>query len=151
MRTLAVVTLLLLAVPWGWAISPALIVAPVFPVAYVAWWYWRENTTAVLLAALAACVPERVIPPDVLEAPAPTEDEFRRGYALRAVQGRGALTDSGIAEHCRFAGGVKRVRPHVDALVAQGLVERVEVEDGGPPVVVEAGAELDGAPAAPAA
>ncbi|HYL27285.1 MAG TPA: glycosyltransferase family 87 protein [Candidatus Nitrosotalea sp.] len=53
-RTLAIATLLLLAVPWGWAISPALIVAPVFPVAFVAWWYWRENTY-VLLAALAAC------------------------------------------------------------------------------------------------
>ena len=61
-------------------------------------------------------------------------------------QGRGALTESGIAEHCRFKGGVKEIRPHVDALVADGLVERVEVDDGGPPVVVPAGAELDGAP-----
>ena len=44
---------------------------------------------------------------------------------------------------------MKVIRPHVDALVADGLVERVEVDDGGPPVVVPAGAELDGAPAAP--
>ena len=43
-----------------------------------------------------------------------------RGYALRAVQGRGALTESGIAEHCRFRGGVKAMRPVVDALVARG-------------------------------
>jgi uncharacterized protein len=92
---------------------------------------------------------ERVIPREALETPAPTEDEFRRGYALRAVQGRGALTEAGIAEHCRFAGGVKAIRPHVDALVADGLVERVGVDDGGPPVVVPAGTELDGAPAAP--
>jgi uncharacterized protein YcaQ len=94
-------------------------------------------------------LPERVIPRAALESPAPSEEEFRRGYALRAVQGRGALTESGIAEHCRFAGGIKGVRPHVDDLVAVGLLERVDVEDGGPPVVVEAGAEIDGAAAAP--
>ena len=43
-----------------------------------------------------------------------------RGYALRAVQARGALTESGIAEHCRFPGGIKAMRPVVDALVARG-------------------------------
>ncbi len=94
-------------------------------------------------------LPERVIPREALEAPAPTEDEFRRRYALRAVQGRGALTEAGIAEHCRFAGGVKAIRPHVDALAADGLVERLEIDDGGPQVVVPAGAELDGPPAPP--
>ena len=92
-------------------------------------------------------LPERVIPDAALGAPVPSEEEFRRAYALRAVQGRGALTESGIAEHCRFKGGINGVRPHVDALVAAGLVERVAVDDGGPPVVVPAGAELDGAPA----
>src|SRR5262245_11627140 len=91
-------------------------------------------------------LPERVIPERYLSASVPTVDEFRRTYALRAVQGRGALTESGIAEHCRFKGGTKAIRPHVDALVAAGLVQRVEVDDGGPPVAVPAGAELDGAP-----
>ena len=32
-------------------------------------------------------LPERVIPTRAARAPAPTEDEFRRGYALRAVAG----------------------------------------------------------------
>jgi uncharacterized protein YcaQ len=94
-------------------------------------------------------LPERVIPQEALEAPTPSEDEFRRGYALRAVQGRGALTEAGIAEHCRLDGGGKAVRPHVDALVASGALERVALDDGGPPVVVETGAELDGSPASP--
>ena len=93
-------------------------------------------------------LPERVIPREALDAPIPSEDEFRRGYALRAVEGRGALTEAGIAEHCRFDGGAKAVRPHVDALAAEGLVRRVAIDDGGPPVVVPAGAELDGAPSA---
>jgi uncharacterized protein YcaQ len=92
-------------------------------------------------------LPERVIPHAQLDAPAPSEEEFRRDYALRAVEGRGALTESGIAEHCRFHGGGKAMRPVVDELVAAGLVRRVAVDDGGPPVVVPAAAELDGAPA----
>jgi uncharacterized protein len=89
-------------------------------------------------------LPERVIPREQLEAPVPSEEDFRRGYALRAVQGRGALTESGIAEHCRFQGGAKAMRPVVDALAADGLVRRVAVDDGGPPVVVPADAEIDG-------
>jgi hypothetical protein len=92
-------------------------------------------------------LPERVIPRAQLESPVPSEDEFRRGYVLRAVQGRGALTESGIAEHCRFQGGAKGIRPVVDALVREALVRRVAVDDGGAPVVVPAAAELDGAPA----
>jgi uncharacterized protein YcaQ len=94
-------------------------------------------------------LPERVIPKEMLDAPTPSPAEFRRGYTLRAVTGRGALTEAGIAEHCRFEGGARSARPHVDALVAEGLLERVEPNDGGPPVVVPAGAELDGSAAAP--
>jgi uncharacterized protein len=91
-------------------------------------------------------LPERVIPREALEAPVPSEDEFLRGYALRAVQGRGALTESGIAEHCRLKGGVKMMRPVVDALVEEGLVRRVAVDDGAAPVVVPIDAVVDGAP-----
>jgi uncharacterized protein YcaQ len=87
---------------------------------------------------------ERVIPRVQLEAPIPSEAEFKRGYALRAVQGRGALTESGIAEHCRLQGGATGMRPVVDGLCEEGLVRRVAVDDGGPPVVVPADAEIDG-------
>ena len=93
-------------------------------------------------------LPERVIRQRFLEAPRPTSAEFHRGFALRAVEGRGALTEAGIAEHCRFRGGAREVRPHVDALVRDGIVRRIEVDDGGPPVVAAAGAEIDGAPTA---
>jgi uncharacterized protein YcaQ len=93
-------------------------------------------------------LPERVIPRAASEAPTPSEEEFQRGYVLRAVQGRGALTEAGIAEHCRFNGGGKAIRPLVDKLVQEGLAERREVDDGGPPVVVAAGTDLDGAPRA---
>jgi uncharacterized protein YcaQ len=89
-------------------------------------------------------LPERVIPDRYLRAPVPSEEAFRRGYALRAVQGRGALTESGIAEHCRFKGGAKGMRPVVDRLEEEGFVRRVAVADGGPPVVVPSGIEIDG-------
>jgi hypothetical protein len=52
-RTFAIIALLLLAVPWLWSISPALLVAPLVPAGYLAWRYWNENVTALLVAAFA--------------------------------------------------------------------------------------------------
>jgi uncharacterized protein len=89
---------------------------------------------------------ERVIPKRYLDSPTPSEEEGRRGLVLRAVRGRGALTESGISEHCRFRGGAAAARPHVDALAEAGLVQRVDITEGGAPVVVPADAELDGRP-----
>jgi uncharacterized protein YcaQ len=86
---------------------------------------------------------ERVVPRELLDAPAPAEAEILRTFAFEAVRARGALTESGIVEHWRLRGGTARVRPHVDALVAEGALERVGLDDGGAPVVVPAGADLD--------
>jgi uncharacterized protein len=88
-------------------------------------------------------LPERVIPREHLEAPTPSEEEFRRGLALRAVRARGAVTASGIADHYRLRGGAGGVRAAVDSLVAEGRIRRVPLEDGGPPVLVPADADLD--------
>jgi len=49
----AIIALLLLVVPWVWAISPALIVAPLVPVGYLAWRYWNHSSVALLIAAIA--------------------------------------------------------------------------------------------------
>ena len=89
-------------------------------------------------------LPDRVLPSEMLNAPPLPEDEAVRELVARAVRARGVLTESGIAEHWRLRGGAARVRPHVDALVTAGVVERLRVDDGGPPVVVPAGAALDG-------
>jgi len=91
-------------------------------------------------------LPERVLPRNVLDAPLPTRDERLRSLALKAVQARGALTEAGIVEHWRLKGGVRPIRAAVDALAADGLVERAEVEDGGAPVVVAHDADLDQPP-----
>ena len=89
-------------------------------------------------------LPERVVPPEVLDGSAPSEEESVRALALRAVRGRGAQTAAAIVEHWRWNGGVRRVRPALDALVREGALDVVDVDDGGPPLYVEAGAELDG-------
>jgi uncharacterized protein YcaQ len=88
-------------------------------------------------------LPERVLPREVLEAPVPSETEAIRELVLRAVRARGALTEAAIAEHWRLRGRSSRVRPYVAELVEEGRLEPVRVEDGGPHVVVAAGAELD--------
>jgi uncharacterized protein YcaQ len=92
-------------------------------------------------------LPERVLPREVLEAPVPSEEEAVKALIVKAVRARGALREFAIAEHVRpiwgFLGGAKAARPYVDALVADGVLERLSVEDGGEPVVVEAGTELD--------
>jgi uncharacterized protein YcaQ len=124
-------------------------------------WGWKPAKRALehLFAAGELCVagrdgfqrlydlPERVIPKALLEAPTPTEEEFHRGYALRAIEARGALTAAGVAEHCRFRpGGQKVVNPALDGLVREGRIRQVAVDDGGAPVYVRADATIDADP-----
>jgi uncharacterized protein len=90
-------------------------------------------------------LPERVIPDEVLGAPVPGEEEVMRRLVTRAVTARGALTEAGVVEHWRLKGGVAAVRPYVDALVAAGELRREELDDGGPPVLVAAGADVEAA------
>ncbi len=86
---------------------------------------------------------ERVIPREVLEAPVPDAATRDRELTLRAVRARGALTEAGIVEHWRLRGGAARIRPHVDELVSDAVLERVRVEDGEADVVLPAGTDVD--------
>jgi uncharacterized protein len=88
-------------------------------------------------------LPERVLPREVLDAPVPDEAARLRALIVQAVRARGALTEAAVKEHWRLRGGVARIRPHADALVAEGLLERLAVDDGGAPVLVPAGTPLD--------
>jgi hypothetical protein len=92
---------------------------------------------------------ERVIPKHLLEAPTPTEDETLETLALLAIGARGALTEAAIREHWRLKGGKARLHHHLLALVADGRLREVEVEDAGPPFYTLADVDLDGAPAPP--
>jgi uncharacterized protein len=92
---------------------------------------------------------ERVIPKHILEAPTPSDDETLRTFALLAVAARGALTEAAIREHWRLKGGKARLHHHLIALVEEGRLREVEVDDGGPPFYTLPDAELDGSPAPP--
>jgi uncharacterized protein len=94
-------------------------------------------------------LPERVVPKTWLDAPVPTEEETLRTFAVLAVEARGALTEAAIREHWRLKGGKARLHRHLEALVAEGLVREVHVDDGGAPFYVPQGAELGGPPAPP--
>jgi uncharacterized protein len=92
---------------------------------------------------------ERVIPKRILDAPAPSEEETLRTFALRAVEARGALTEAAIREPWRLKGGKARLHHHLLALVAEGRLREIETDDGGAPFYVLPEAEVDGDPAPP--
>jgi hypothetical protein len=92
---------------------------------------------------------ERVIPQQWLEAPVPSEEETLRTFALLAIGARGALTEAAVREHWRLLGGKARLHHHLLALVDEGRLDEVAVDDGGAPFYVRAGTELGGAPAPP--
>ena len=89
-------------------------------------------------------LPERVYPAYALNGHVPSDDAYVRWATLRGVEARGALTEAAVAEMWRLRGGIARVRPQADALVAEGKLQRLEVEDGKAPVLVPAAAEPGG-------
>ena len=88
-------------------------------------------------------LPERVLPAELLERPAPDEGEWLPELIVRAVRARGALTRHGIREHWRLRGGAAQLEPHLETLVDAGSIRRLQVEDGGAPVYVPCDAILD--------
>ena len=92
---------------------------------------------------------ERVIPQEWREAPVPSEEETLRTFAVLAVEARGALTEAAIREHWRLKGGKARLHGHLTALVAEGRLRELHVDDGGAPFYVLPTAVLDGPPAPP--
>jgi len=90
-------------------------------------------------------LPERVLPAELLDGEKlPSDDEYTRWAILRGVEARGALTEGAVAEMWRLRGGGGRVRPHADALVAEGKLRRVEVDDGKAPVLLPVASEPRG-------
>jgi len=92
---------------------------------------------------------DRVIPPDVLALPTPSEDETLRTLALLAVRARGALTEAAIREHWRLKGGKARLHHHLVALGREGALREVQPDDHSAAFYVAPETELDGDPAPP--
>ena len=89
-------------------------------------------------------LPERVIPKEVLDAPVPGEAERLRALALKAVA-RPRRADRGGRRRALAAEGRRRAHPARRRRARRGrrCSSGVAVEDGGAPVLVPAGADLE--------
>jgi hypothetical protein len=79
---------------------------------------------------------ERVLPPEVLARHIPDDEAFRE-LTLRAASALGVGTEADIRDYFRMS--PKQVKPAIDALVASGELERVEVEGWTAPAYLRAG------------
>ncbi|MFH1331646.1 MAG: crosslink repair DNA glycosylase YcaQ family protein [Actinomycetota bacterium] len=70
-------------------------------------------------------LPERVIPGEHLEAPAPPRAEAQRRLLLRAARSLGVGTAADLAAYYMIS--IREARPAVEDLAAEGLLERVAV------------------------
>jgi hypothetical protein len=55
-RTAAIVALLLIAFPWRMSVSPAALLAPLFPIGYIGWSVFRHNVKAAVVAGAVAAI-----------------------------------------------------------------------------------------------
>ena len=116
-----------------------------------AWWGSRSDTKWVAEALFAAGVlttatrvgfarhydlTERVLPPDVL-AREVDEDDAVRELALRAATALGVGTEADLRDYFRLAAG--QATPAIAKLVADGELERVDVDGWSAPAYLPAG------------
>ncbi len=95
-------------------------------------------------------LPERVIPREWLDAPVPTEDETLRALALLAVRGARRAHRGGDPRALAARRAARRACTITSiALVAEGRLREVAVDDGGAPFYVAAGRRSSTVPRAP--
>ncbi|MGH9065178.1 MAG: winged helix-turn-helix domain-containing protein [Acidimicrobiales bacterium] len=118
------------------------------------WWGWSDGKEALewLLWSGQVAVagrhnfqrsydlPERVIPPEVLAAPAIAEDEAHRRLLVKAAAALGVGTAEDLIDYFRLRGA--DARPRLAELVEAGELEPVEVDGWGRPAYRHPAARL---------
>jgi uncharacterized protein len=103
---------------WGWTDTKRA----------VEWLFWTGQVTATRRASTferAYLAPEQLLPAHVLDAPATSEEEWRRALLRIAARAHGVGSARDLADHFRLA--VPRCRGVLDAMVADGELHSVEV------------------------
>ena len=104
------------------------------------WWGWGDTKRALehlfyegRVGAVrrgsferAYCDPRLVVPPAVSDQPTPAERDALVGLLLRAAQGHGIGTAKDLADYFRLP--IKMVRPLLDEMAHEDLVDRVQVQ-----------------------
>ena len=95
----------------------------------VEWLFWQGEVSAVRNPASFGrhYVPTRhVVPPEILDAPTPADDDAMKALLLRAARSHGIGTARDLADYFRL--NIVRARALVAELAADGALRQVEVE-----------------------
>jgi uncharacterized protein len=103
------------------------------------WWGWASGKTALELLFAQGRVTattrrnfervydltERVVPPEILQAPTPSREDAHRGLLAIAARALGVATTKDLADYYRIK--PTEARPRVGELVEEGVLEPVQV------------------------
>ena len=118
------------------------------------WWGWGDTKVALehlfyvgRVGAVrrgsferAYCDPKTVVPPEVLARPTPTDREALVGLLEHAARGHGVGTAKDLGDYFRLP--IKVVRPLLEEMANDGIVDRVEVDGWKHPAYVHPDAHL---------
>jgi uncharacterized protein len=85
-------------------------------------------------------LPERVIPPEILNRPSPSVEDAQRELLLIAARSLGVATASDLKDYFRIRGSAAQQR--IDELVEAGQLRRVRVQSWKPQAYLHAEAQL---------
>jgi uncharacterized protein YcaQ len=118
------------------------------------WWGWGDTKVALehlfyvgRVGAIrrgtferAYCDPTTVVPPEVLARPRPSDRDTLVALLERAARGHGVGTAKDLGDYFRLP--IKAVRPLLEEMADDGIVDRVEVEGWKQPTYVHPDAHL---------
>ena len=119
------------------------------------WWDWDESKTALEYLFLTGQLmsrgrgtdfariydtPERVLPPNILNAPTPTEHEARKQLLVRSAVAQGVATASDLADYYRQK--PVAVKPLIVELLEEGELRAVAVDGWAEKAFVHRSAKL---------
>ena len=118
------------------------------------WWGWGDSKRALehlfhagRVGALRRstferiyCDPSLAVPADVLAVPTPSDRDAMVGLLERSARGHGVGTAKDLADYFRLP--IKEVRPLLEEMASDGIVERVRVGDWKQPAYLHPDARL---------